>query len=461
MHRECGTMFKRAAPLHLLVLCTTLLLASASDANGVWKMFAGLMHLREAALAAVTSLVLSLLWRLPYFQPLEWQATLSNGTHAWAPTVLLISLDGFKPAYLRSGRVPTLKSLSQGRRPVSLAQDDQPAVLTADYMLPVSPSLTFPNHWSLQTGLQPSSHGVIANDFHIAPHEDGRLRKNSSFYYTDPNRSWDAKWWKGSPIWEHLERMGIKTANLMWPGPPVTQRQVSSTHFQRYEKGWTLEDRHDRIMSWLDMRTEQRPQFISGECSVRRLTLTASHVIFDLSVAYAPDVDTATHNLGPDPKLKPVASALQRVDHYIRTILEGIAKRNASSIVNVIIVSDHGMTFTSNSRLLYLDDILGPKLFSQIITQDGWPNAGMRFRSQQARQAAEHKLREESRRWKARGQSAFDVADRQELLQRWNWTMTDTVKNRVADLWMLPSVGWSITTQEEMTALDYDYIPRG
>ncbi|PWN31772.1 Phosphodiest-domain-containing protein [Meira miltonrushii] len=401
-------------------------------------MLAGLGRIREATFAAITSLILSLLLRLPYFQPNANDSFLSNGTHAWSPTVILLSLDGFKPAYLESGHTPVLQALSQGRY---FSQDYQSVgVLTSDYMLPASPSLTFPNHWTLQTGLQPSSHGIIANDFHRIREKNGRIGKNSSFYYTDPNRSWDASWWHGSPLWEYLVNKGLQTANLMWPGPPITHNNITSTYFQKYEKDWSVERRHDQIMQWLDLDTEKRPQFIC---------------------AYAPDVDTATHNLGPDPQLVEVATALRRVDGYIHQILTSIAERNASSIVNVVIVSDHGMTFTSNEKLVYLDEILGRDLLGKIVTQDGWPNAGLRFRNSADEEEARRKLAAASEKMKREGRHGFDVVDRQELVKRWNWTMTDLVEKRVANLWVIPEVGWSVTTHQEMASFNFDYGPRG
>lgn len=402
-------------------------------------MLTGFGRIREAIIAATTSVFLSLLFRLPNFESHSNEAFLSNGTHAWSPTVILLSLDGFKPSYLESGYTPNLQTLSQGRY-TSLHDRNVPGVLTSEYMLPASPSLTFPNHWTLQTGLQPSSHGIIANDFHKVHGKHGYLGRNSSFYYTDPNRSWNPSWWHGSPLWEHLENKGLQTANLMWPGPPLTRNNKSSTYFQKYEKGWSVERRHDQIMNWLDLDTNKRPQFIS---------------------AYAPDVDTATHNLGPDPGLEAVANALKKVDGYVHQLLESIAERNASSIVNVVIVSDHGMTFTSNSKLVYLDDILGDDLLNKIITQDGWPNAGLRFKNEVDEGEARRKLIAERERMEKNGRHGFEVVDRVELVERWNWTMTDLVEERVANLWVLPEVGWSITTHQEMTSFNFDYGPRG
>jgi predicted AlkP superfamily pyrophosphatase or phosphodiesterase len=187
-----------------------------------------------------------------------WNTRSNNGTDEWSRTVVLVSLDGLRPDYLTSGYLPNLLSLSKGEWPLTLTK--AVGILTTKAMIPVSPSLTFPNHWSIQTGLQPSSHGIIANDFHTA--------SNRSFYYTDPTRSWEASFWKGVSIWEQLESLKIRSANLMWPGPPITSSGIENTYFQKYVKGWSLEKRLDMILSWLDKTTQERPRFICGKCTL-------------------------------------------------------------------------------------------------------------------------------------------------------------------------------------------------
>lgn len=81
----------------------------------------------------------------------------------------------------------------------------------ADYLQPVFPSLTFVNHWSILTGLYPSSHGIVANDFY-----DPALDKE--FVYTEPSKSWAPEWWGGEPIWSTAVKNGLRSAVLMWPG---------------------------------------------------------------------------------------------------------------------------------------------------------------------------------------------------------------------------------------------------
>lgn len=127
-------------------------------------------------------------------------ATLSNGTHPYHPTTLLISLDGFRASYLDTyaDLVPNLLALANSTHGVR-----------AQSMQPRFPTLTFPNHWSLMTGLYPESHGIVANDFWDPVH--GR-----HFVYTKQEQSWDADWWWGEPMWSVAQRGGRTTANLMW-----------------------------------------------------------------------------------------------------------------------------------------------------------------------------------------------------------------------------------------------------
>lgn len=154
-------------------------------------------------------------------------------------------------------------------------------------------------------------------------------------------------------------------------------------------------------------------------------------------------------------------NALSAVDSYVKDILTAIDQRNATSIVNIVIVSDHGMTFTSNDKLIYLDHILDTASLNAIVTLDGWPNVGMRFSSRHYLAKAHKRLLEERDAWQARGIDAFDVVDRAQLVSRFNWTDTDLVRDRVGDLWILPSVGWSVTTHDEMLSFNFDYGPKG
>lgn len=116
------------------------------------------------------------------------------------------------------------------------------------------------------------------------------------------------------------------------------------------------------------------------------------------------------------------------------------------------------MTFTSNDRLVYLEDVLGQSIYSQMQFWDGWPNVGVRFENKTGQEQAWDRLVEVAQ---SEGNGKFTVAKRDELIDLWNWEMTETVRERVAELWILPEAGWSITTREEMKSFDYNYRPKG
>lgn len=365
--------------------------------------------------------------RMPWHTPASDKATsllpeaqLSNGTHTFRRTVILISLDGAKPVYLHSGLLSNLTIPSH------------PGHRQAEYLQPIFPTLTFPNHWSLLTGLHASSHGIVANDF-------TKSSTKEQFYYTDPKRSWNSSWWLGEPIWATAQNAGLKSAVLMWPGPPVTSAGVKSSYFQKYESGWGLEGRLKQVLKWIDMEggVEERPSLIC---------------------AYVPDIDQAAHRFGP--QSRQALSAVKRVDAFLGELKrELIEERGLGHVVDVIVVSDHGMTETSNDKLIFLDTVLGRELLGRVESRDGWPLAGLRFRGQ----TEENEKRAYQVLSSAANKpgSGFDVYWRKDLPRRFH-LQSEVVEDRLAPLWMIPKLGWSITTHHEMsTFVDGVYAPIG
>lgn len=127
------------------------------------------------------------------------RAVLSNGTHEFYATTLVMSLDGVRPSYLtdKAHLVPNILKLGK-----------ESGGLRAESMQPCFPSLTFPNHWSLMTGLYPESHGIVANDFWA--------KELAEEFHFNRESSLDSKWWNGEPLWAIAEKSGRKAANIMW-----------------------------------------------------------------------------------------------------------------------------------------------------------------------------------------------------------------------------------------------------
>ncbi|KDQ10537.1 hypothetical protein BOTBODRAFT_36062 [Botryobasidium botryosum FD-172 SS1] len=332
--------------------------------------------------------------------------TLSNGTHAYKKTVLVISIDGFQADYIDRELTPNLVQISKKG-------------LRAKWMKPRFPTLTFPNHWAMMTGLNVESHGIVANTFYDPV-------VGATFEYTDPKRSWDANWWYGEPMWATAGKAGLITANLMWPGPPVTKEGISPTYYVPFKDKVPMKNKAMQIMEWLELPIDQRPQLIN---------------------VYEPSLDQAGHKYGPDSP--EVDLVLDDVDAFARDIYDGIAARNLSDVVDVIFVSDHGMTDTSHVRLVFLDDILGPDGVSEVEHEDGWPSVGLRLSPKANVTLIKSRLLEAQRSMP----HAFDVYDSETMPERYHFRESVAPNGRIAPIYMVPKLGWSITNHHEFEVL--------
>jgi predicted AlkP superfamily pyrophosphatase or phosphodiesterase len=230
------------------------------------------------------------------------------------PIVILVSLDGFHPDYLARGVTPSLDSLAR-------------VGVRAEWMTPSFPTKTFPNHYTLVTGLIPDHHGIVANNMW-----DDTLGR---FTMARRDAVQDARWWGGEPLWVTAERQGIRTAPMFWPGSEAPIGGAMPAIWMRYDGDVPLATRVDSLLAWLTLPDSLRPRF---------LTL------------YASDVDHWGHQRGP--AAPEVDTALARVDSMIGRLGAGLAARGLSGQVNVIVVSDHGMSATSPERLIALDDYI-------------------------------------------------------------------------------------------------------
>ncbi|KAI6009012.1 alkaline-phosphatase-like protein [Pisolithus microcarpus] len=346
-----------------------------------------------------------------------------NGTHEFKRTVILVSIDGLRADYLDRGLTPHLLDISkQGIR--------------AEYMKPVFPTLTFPNHWSLMTGLYPESHGIVANSFWDPA-------SNSMFMYNHPEASLNASWWFGEPMWETAEQAGLKTANLMWPGPPVTSSGFSPTYHVPWRDKVPLEEKLDQIFKWVDMDVEGRPELI---------------------VAYEPSLDQAGHAHGP--MSKEVNETLRSVDKFAHSLHHEVLARNLSDIADVIFVSDHGMADTRVTEWILVDDesMLGSygdeePTWDVVTHADGWPNMGLRFRAGTDQRAVLSKLMRAAKdpRYIGKfdvfvtatytGKSGLGSDDENVAIpmpERYHFSASE----RIAPVWIVPRLGYALTTKE-------------
>jgi predicted AlkP superfamily pyrophosphatase or phosphodiesterase len=239
------------------------------------------------------------------------------------PVTVLISIDGFRPDYLGRGQTPQLDALA--------------AAGVSAPMRPAFPTKTFPNHYTLVTGLTPDRHGIVANKM-----EDPR-RPGETFTMASDDPFW---WNEASPIWVEAEKAGIRTATMFWPGSNVAiggTREAQWPHevvggtrprdWQQFNMVVTGEQRVNAVIDWMRRPAAIRPKFVT---------------------LYFDTVDTAGHEFGPNGAR--TMEAVADVDRMIALLVRGLAELGQPA--NLVIVSDHGMAATSSTRTIALDTIL-------------------------------------------------------------------------------------------------------
>ncbi|PZQ42178.1 MAG: alkaline phosphatase family protein, partial [Phenylobacterium zucineum] len=237
----------------------------------------------------------------------------SPGPPSSRPPVILISIDGFRSDYLDRGVTPVLSGLAAGG--------------VRGAMRPSFPSKTFPNHYTLVTGLRPDRHGVVENNM-----EDPAI-PGVTFKMANRDAVRDRRWWhQGEPIWVAAERARIATAPMFWPGSEADVRGVRPSYRLAYDEPMPMDARVDWLLARLD-GPDLRPGF---------LTLYFHHI------------DKAGHDYGPDSA--EVAAMLPQVDAAVGRLIAGLETRGLDA--NIVIVSDHGMAQLSDERRIFLDDLL-------------------------------------------------------------------------------------------------------
>jgi predicted AlkP superfamily pyrophosphatase or phosphodiesterase len=235
------------------------------------------------------------------------------------PILLLISLDGFRPDYL--------DRISDGNLIAKNLRDFWKDGVRAEWMSPVFPSVTFTNHWSLITGVYPSSHGVVNNVYHAPEY-------NITFNYQNISLDRDGRFWMGNPFWAAYERSGKKAATAMWPGSeaPSGTDKVYPTYSIPYSN-MPSATKIEKVLEWINMKQGDRPGFIT---------------------LYLNEADNTGHAHGPNDVS--MGTTIAALDDALGDLFQGIEKSNVA--VNIIIVSDHGMAETSSVREVALDEHL-------------------------------------------------------------------------------------------------------
>ncbi len=214
------------------------------------------------------------------------------------PYVVLVSLDGFRFDYADRYKTKNIQAVR-----------DEGA--GAESMIPSFPSVTFPNHISIVTGLYPEHHGIIGNSFFDPA-------RNASYNIRDSSKEGDWMDSRATPLWMLAEQQHTIAASMFWPMADSDIRGERPTYWKLYDGSFPDEKRVQQVIDWLKLPAEKRPHFIT---------------------LYFSDVDSAGHRYGPE--AIETAEAAKVVDSMIGKLREGLDALHLP--VNLIIVSDHGM----------------------------------------------------------------------------------------------------------------------
>ncbi|KAG6740584.1 hypothetical protein POTOM_056039 [Populus tomentosa] len=241
------------------------------------------------------------------------QTTSRSLTKLNHPVVLLISSDGFRFGYQFKTQTPNIHRLIVNGTEAETG------------LIPVFPTLTFPNHYSIVTGLYPAHHGIINNYF-----DDPKTGEVFTMASHEP------KWWLGEPLWETVANHGLKAATYFWPGSEVHKGSwTCPPGFCKFYNGSVpFDERVDTVLSYFDLPASEIPVFMT---------------------LYFEDPDHQGHKVGPDgPE---ITEAVAGIDRMIGKLIDGLEKRGVFEDVTIIMVGDHGMVGTCDKRLIFLDDL--------------------------------------------------------------------------------------------------------
>jgi predicted AlkP superfamily pyrophosphatase or phosphodiesterase len=307
------------------------------------------------------------------------------------PTVILVSLDGFRYDYLLRYKPANLSYLARKG-------------VRAKWLIPSFPTKTYPNHYSIATGLYPQNHGIIENSIY-----DPGFK--AVFTLSNREEVQNGRWWLGEPIWVTAEKQGQKTASVFFPGTEAEIAGRRPTYWMTYDETIPNAQRIDVVLSWLDLPKAERPTFLS---------------------LYFSDVDDSGHEFGPDSV--GTRNAVTKVDGEIGRLIKGLVERRVFARVNLIIVSDHGMATVNFHNAILLDELFDTDLAERIFwTREIvsiFPRAG--------------KEEEIYSALKTRLPPRAKIYRKSEVPARFHYRSSP----RIAPLIVLPDEGWILTNRE-------------
>ncbi len=306
---------------------------------------------------------------------------------SFTPYTVLISFDGFRWDYPNRGITSTLETIE--RKGVSALS-----------LQPSFPTKTFPNHYSIVTGLYPQNHGIISNNMYD---------KFLDEYFSLGNRNAveNSRWYKGEAIWETARKQGIKTASYFWPGSELNLEYRRPDYFHYYDHSRPYQQRIEGVVEWLNLPYHERPKFIT--------------LYFDAA-------DTDGHKYGPESI--EINNTISYLDSLLGTLMLKLEAINLLDSTNIIIVSDHGMSQLDPEKVINIEEILSE--FEYKIVDDG---PFMFIFPEEKDSEKIHSLLKEN-------ENNFKAYYKTEIPSHFNFSSS----HLLSDIFLLAEPGWSLIT---------------
>jgi predicted AlkP superfamily pyrophosphatase or phosphodiesterase len=230
------------------------------------------------------------------------------------PYVILISFDGFRSDYVMRFDLPNFKRFMRDGA-------------AADGLIPSFPSKTFPNHYTIVTGLYPGNHGLVDNSFYDPA-------KKKQYGIRVKEAVVDPAYYGGTPLWTLARQNGLKTASYFWVGSELKDESLRPDYYFEYNQSIPFQQRVDQVISWLKLPAQERPHFIT---------------------LYFSSPDHESHTYGP--VAEETRQTVLKMDSLLGNIIQQVDETKLP--VNLIIVSDHGMSelIKKEETFIFIDEL--------------------------------------------------------------------------------------------------------
>jgi predicted AlkP superfamily pyrophosphatase or phosphodiesterase len=300
------------------------------------------------------------------------------------PYVILISFDGFRHDYVKNFAPPHISEF------IKIGTQ-------AEGLVPSFPSKTFPNHYTIVTGLTPGHHGLVDNTF-FDPKRRVMYGMRDEAVVVDPY------YYGGIPLWELAKQNGVRSASYFWVGSEMTEEKRHPDYYVPFDDKEDPQKRIDQTLAWLRLPEKERPHLIT---------------------LYFSSPDHEGHDFGPNSIQ--AKNAVLRDDSLLNNLMTGL--KSIPLPVNVILVSDHGMAelTVQQETYIFMDDLLNRKDTSVVIAIGG-TQAHLYIKSKQKQDSIYKRLKQK--------QDGFYVLKKSEYPERWDYRV-----DRAGDMMIIANQG--------------------